>query len=165
MSYYINGITQHYADFQGRARRTEYWMYALFACVSYIAALILDNVLGTTFSMDILGESVDTGYGWIYLLVALGTFLPYLAVLVRRLHDVGKSGWFFLVTLIPLAGAIWFLVLMCTDSQPGTNQYGPNPKGFGAAAANAATPAGFCAGCGSPRTMGATFCPACGKPA
>ena len=163
MSYYINAITRHYADFQGRARRKEFWMYTLFNVVFATVAVILDIVLGTGFAS--VGVDVGYGYGLIYLLFVIGIFVPTLAMYVRRLHDVGKSGWFLLVILIPLAGAIWFLVPMCTDSQPGTNQYGPNPKGFGAAAANAATPAGFCAGCGSPRTMGATFCPACGKPA
>ena len=164
MKYFVDAITKHYADFQGRARRKEYWMYILFTAVSFIAALILDNVLGTTFSMDILGESVDTGYGWIYLLVALGTFLPFLAVLVRRLHDVGKSGWFMLVSLIPLAGGIWLLVLLCKDSYPGVNQYGANPKTVGVMTANTAAPVGFCSKCGSSRIAGAAFCAACGSP-
>ena len=54
--------------------------------------------------------------------------VPGLAVSIRRLHDVGKSGWYLLINLIPIAGPIWFLVLACTDSQPGHNKYGPNPK-------------------------------------
>ncbi|MFN3568205.1 MAG: DUF805 domain-containing protein [Caldimicrobium sp.] len=56
------------------------------------------------------------------------TLLPYLAVTVRRLHDVGKSGWWILISLVPFIGLIWLLVLLCTDSQPGENKYGPNPK-------------------------------------
>lgn len=165
MSYFINAITQHYVDFQGRARRKEYWMYVLFTVVFTFVAAILDNVLGTTFTMDVLGESVDTGYGWIYLILALGTFLPALAVSVRRLHDVGKSGWFLLVALIPLAGIIWLLVLQCTDSQSGANQYGPNPKGVSGTTGNTAAPMGFCSKCGASRTAGAAFCAACGNPA
>jgi len=133
MSHFINAITQHYADFSGRARRKEFWMFMLFSSVFVVVAMILDKVLGTTICMEILGECIDTGYGWVFLLSVIGINLPYLAVSVRRLHDVGKSGWFFLVNLIPLAGYIWYTVVVCTDSQPGTNQYGPNPKGIGAA--------------------------------
>jgi len=126
MSYFINAITEHYADFQGRARRKEFWMFYLFVYLFGSGALILDNVLGTSF------ESGSVGQGWIYWLVILVTFLPSLALNVRRLHDVGKSGWFMLVVLIPLAGIIWIFVLSCRDSQPGTNQYGANPKTVGA---------------------------------
>ncbi len=85
-----------------------------------IAAMILDNVLG------IAVEGV--GYGLLYGLYTLVVFIPGLAVVVRRLHDVGKSGWMFFILLIPLIGAIWLLVLMLTDSNPGGNKYGPNPK-------------------------------------
>jgi len=69
------------------------------------------------------------GFGLLSILYALAVFVPGLAVSVRRLHDIGKSGWYYFIILIPIAGPIWFLVLMCTDSQPGDNQYGPNPKG------------------------------------
>lgn len=133
MSHFINAITQHYADFSGRARRKEFWMFMLFGTVFLVVAMILDKVLRTTISMEIMDESIDTGHGWVYLLSCIGIILPSLAVGVRRLHDVGKSGWFLLVNLIPLAGSIWFWVVLCTDSQPGTNQYGPNPTGIGAA--------------------------------
>jgi uncharacterized membrane protein YhaH (DUF805 family) len=64
----------------------------------------------------------------IYLFYVLATLIPNLSVSVRRLHDVGKSGWMYLVALIPLVGFIWLLVLFTTDSQPGDNEYGPNPK-------------------------------------
>ena len=69
-------------------------------------------------------------YGYIYLLYGL-TIIPALAVTARLLQDVGKSGWFFLITFIPLVGSIWLLVLLCTDSVVGGNKYGPNPKGPG----------------------------------
>ena len=120
MSYFINAITQHYADFSGRARRKEFWMFYLFALCASFTAIIVDNVLGTT-----LGS---LGYGVVYLLVGLVLCLPTLAIAVRRLHDVGKSGWFYLIILIPFIGVVWLLILVCKDGQPGENAYGSNPK-------------------------------------
>lgn len=119
MNWYLKVLNQ-YADFNGRARRTEYWMFTLFNVIFTIVAVILDNVLGFTFG--------EIGYGAIYLLYALVMLIPGLAVSIRRLHDVGKSGWMILISLIPFIGAIWLLVLMLTDSQPNTNEYGSNPK-------------------------------------
>ncbi|WP_445713055.1 DUF805 domain-containing protein [Flavobacterium sp.] len=119
MNWYLKVLKQ-YADFSGRARRKEYWMFVLFNMIFAIVAMILDNVLG------IAMEGI--GYGPLYGLYVLAMLIPGLAVAVRRLHDVGKSGWMILITLIPLIGAIWLLVLMVTDSNPGENQYGQNPK-------------------------------------
>lgn len=68
--------------------------------------------------------------GYLYWLYFLLTFLPGLAVMVRRLHDVGKSGWMFFIALVPIIGAIWLLVLFVKDSESGENKYGPNPKGL-----------------------------------
>ena len=119
MNWWLSAMKK-YVDFSGRARRKEYWMFALFNFFFGILAVILDNVLGTA--------NEDIGYGIFYGLYALAVFLPGLAVLVRRLHDVGKSGWFMFISLIPIIGGIWLLVLMVTDGQPGENQYGPNPK-------------------------------------
>ena len=119
MNWYLKVLKQ-YADFSGRARRQEYWMFALFNMIFTIVAMILDNVLG------IAMEGV--GYGPIYILYVLAVFIPGLAVAVRRLHDVGKSGWMFLIALIPLVGAIWLLVLLFTDSQKESNKWGQNPK-------------------------------------
>ena len=119
MKWYLKVLKQ-YADFNGRARRKEYWMFVLFNMIFGIAAIILDNVLG------IAVEGV--GYGLLYGLYTLVVFIPGLAVVVRRLHDVEKSGWMFFIILIPLIGVIWLLVLMLTDSNPGENKYGPNPK-------------------------------------
>jgi uncharacterized membrane protein YhaH (DUF805 family) len=90
-----------------------------------IVAMIIDNILGTTFN---IGDLYSLPYGWLYLLYVLGIIIPSLAVLVRRLHDVGKSGWWFFIVLIPLIGAIWILILVCTDGNPGENIYGPSPK-------------------------------------
>ncbi len=119
MNWYLKVLKQ-YADFSGRARRKEYWMFVLFNMIFAIVAMILDNVLG------IAMEGI--GYGPLYGLYVLAMLIPGLAVTVRRLHDVGKSGWMFLIVLIPLIGAIWLLVLTVTDSQQGTNKWGQNPK-------------------------------------
>ena len=119
MNWYLKVLKQ-YADFSGRARRKEYWMFVLFNMIFAIVAAILDNVLGIAME--------GTGYGPLYGIYALAVLIPGLAVAVRRLHDVGKSGWMILITLIPLIGAIWLLVLLVTDSNLGENQYGQNPK-------------------------------------
>lgn len=119
MNWYLQ-VLKKYAEFSGRARRKEYWMFALFNIIFLVVAIILDNVLGTAIE--------GVGYGLFYILYALAVLIPGLAVAVRRLHDVGKSGWMMLIALIPLIGAIWLLVLMVIDSNPGENEYGPNPK-------------------------------------
>ena len=120
MNWYLKVLKQ-YTDFNGRARRTEYWMFALFNMIFATIAMVLDYVLGISFGE--LGF-----YGPLYLIYALAMFLPGLAVGVRRLHDVGKSGWMYLIALIPLIGAIWLLVLMVTDGESSENKYGINPK-------------------------------------
>ena len=119
MNWYL-AVLKNYAGFSGRARRKEYWMFVLFNLLFIIAAMIIDNVAGLTFG--------DLPYGLFYILYALAVFIPSLAVSIRRLHDIGKSGWMVLISFIPIVGAIWLLVLMVTDSDPGENQYGPNPK-------------------------------------
>lgn len=119
MNWYLH-VLRNYANFNGRARRKEYWMFVLFNIIFGIAAMVIDNLLG------IAVEAI--GYGPIYGLYSLAVLIPGLAVAVRRLHDVGKSGWMLLVILIPIIGAIWILVLSVSDSQPGDNQYGSNPK-------------------------------------
>ncbi|NDP22175.1 MAG: DUF805 domain-containing protein [Paludibacter sp.] len=119
MNYYLS-VLKNYAKFEGRARRSEYWYFALFNFIFMIVAVILDNVLGTTIE--------PLPYGVFYFFYILVVFIPSISVLVRRLHDVGKSGWFYFILLIPLVGLIWLLVLMFTDSAPGENEYGANPK-------------------------------------
>lgn len=127
MKWYIK-VLKEFGNFRGRARRSEYWFFVLFNLIFAIAAGVLDNVLGTTFKMPSEYGEIPLPYGWLYLLYALVVLIPGLAVAVRRLHDVGKSGWFLLVAFIPLIGAIWLLVLMFTEGKPGTNKWGPNPK-------------------------------------
>lgn len=120
MKWYLKVLKQ-YADFSGRARRTEYWMYILFNMIFAFIAALLDNLLGLKFNEQI-------PYGFIYLIYGLATFIPGLAVLVRRLHDVDKSGWWFFISLIPIVGAIWLIVILATEGTPGSNEYGVNPK-------------------------------------
>jgi len=119
MNWYLE-VLKKYAVFSGRARRKEYWFFVLFNMIFAIIAMILDNLFGIAIE--------GMGYGPIYILYGLTVFLPGLGVLVRRLHDVGKSGWFFFISLIPIIGGIWVLIVLCRDSMAGENQYGANPK-------------------------------------
>lgn len=116
MNWYLKVLKQ-YADFSGRARRTEYWMFALFNFLFVIAAAIVGSVIGGV-----------TGYGVVVGLYGFAMLIPGLAVTVRRLHDLNKSGWNILLGLIPLVGAIILLVYYCTEGTLGENAYGPNPK-------------------------------------
>jgi len=119
VSWYIK-VLRNYAVFSGRATRTEYWMFVLFNFIFALVASLIDLGIGLlTFGF---------GLGLLNILYSLAVLVPGLAVSVRRLHDVGKSGWYLLINLIPIGGPIWFLVLLCTDSQPGDNKYGPYPK-------------------------------------
>ena len=119
MEWYLQ-VLKKYAEFSGRARRKEYWMFVLFNIIFLVVAMVIDNIMGTTVGI--------LPYGVFYIIYSLAILIPALAVSVRRLHDIGKSGWMILVSLIPFIGAIWLLILMVTDSNLGENQYGPNPK-------------------------------------
>lgn len=119
MNWYIE-VLKKYAEFTGRARRTEYWMFVLFNMVFAVLALVLDNLLGLTVG--------GLPYGILYFLYVLAVFIPGLAVLVRRLHDTNQSGYMVFVSLIPIIGSIWLLVLLFKESDPNDNQYGKNPK-------------------------------------
>ena len=113
MNYWL-GCIKKYAEFSGRACRKEYWMFVLFNMLIALGIQIIEAVLGTG---GMLGG-----------LYSLAVLLPGWAVFTRRMHDIGKSGWWWLIALIPLVGAIVLLVFMCKDSEPGDNVYGPNPK-------------------------------------
>ena len=123
MKWYLK-VLKDYSTFSGRARRSEYWFFVLFNMLFAIFAMLIDNILGTTIQIG----SQSLPYGYFYILYALVLFIPGLAVLVRRLHDVGKSGWYFFVFIIPIIGWIWGLILLFTDSVEGENKYGSNPK-------------------------------------
>ncbi len=109
----VRSALAQYATFTGRARRSEYWWFALFNLGLSMVAAVLDAVLGAPLTQ------------WI---VALGLLVPSLAVAVRRLHDIGRSGWWLLITLVPLAGAVILIVFLCTDGERGANRWGPSPK-------------------------------------
>ncbi len=109
-----------YIDFSGRARRKEYWIFILFNLIFGVVALILDLMLGSV--------NENLGYGLFYSLFYLGIILPTWSVTVRRLHDVGKSGWWIFIGLLPFIGAIWLFILTVTDGQAASNRYGANPK-------------------------------------
>ncbi|EKX87949.1 DUF805 domain-containing protein [Alloprevotella sp. oral taxon 473] len=119
MKYFLYCL-QHYADFNGRARRSEYWYFVLF---NFIVSILIGLSLGVIAGLLNVPALVYLAYLW-----SLAVFIPSLAVSVRRLHDIGRSGWWLLLSLIPLVGAIILIIWHCTDSQPGANQYGPNPK-------------------------------------
>ncbi|TRX23614.1 DUF805 domain-containing protein [Flavobacterium franklandianum] len=120
IEWYKKVVFENYANFNGRARRSEYWYFTLANIIVCIIAMIIDKVAGLNFE--------PLPYGWLYLANSLLVIVPGLAVTVRRLHDLGKSGWFFFIILIPLIGSIWLLVLFCTEGDQGTNSYGPDPK-------------------------------------
>ena len=129
MRWYLD-VLKKYVVFDGRARRQEFWMFVLFNFIFGIVAAVLDNVFGlkmNNYSSSYYSAYVSTGY--ISMIYSLAVLLPTLAVTVRRLHDIGKSGWMILVGLIPFVGWIWLLVLYVTEGQTGMNQYGPDPKG------------------------------------
>lgn len=115
MEWYIS-VLKKYAVFQGRARRKEYWMFVLF---NFIIAFVL----------NLLSRFIGV-FGILSGLYTLAVLIPSLAVCVRRLHDIGKSGWWLFIILVPLFGSILLIVWYCQDSQEGENAYGPCPKEF-----------------------------------
>lgn len=112
MEWYLKALRQ-YADFSGRARRKEYWMFTLVSVMISVVLAILDSVLTT---------------GFLGLLYALAVLLPSLAVGARRLHDTGRSGWWQLIGIIPLVGAVVLIVFFAAEGERQPNAYGPDPK-------------------------------------
>ena len=109
----VKSCFTQYVGFSGRARRSEYWYFTLFNLLGSMVFSILAQALGIP---------AITG------IFSLAVFLPGLAVSIRRLHDIGKSGWWILIELIPIVGLILIIIWLCKDSDPADNQYGPNPK-------------------------------------
>lgn len=114
-------VLRQYAVFKGRARRKEYWFFFLFNLIASLVLTVVDFITG---SLD-----PELGMGLLSGLYTLAVLIPSLAVTVRRLHDTDRTGWWLLIGLVPLIGAIVLLVFMLLDSQSGVNQYGANPKG------------------------------------
>ena len=116
MNWYLE-VLKKYAVFSGRARRKEYWMFILFNMIIAVALGIIEGLVG---SPGVVGT-----------LYSLAVLIPSIAVLVRRLHDTDRSGWWILIGFIPVIGFIVLLVFTIQDSKPGKNQYGDNPKEAG----------------------------------
>ena len=127
MKWFIK-VLRHYADFSGRARRKEYWMFVLFNSIFafawvFLFTLVFALVGNYHYDDEITNASVMANLSYMIIMM-----LPSMAVTVRRLHDIGKSGWMILIGLIPFVGGVWLFVLMLMDSQPSENKYGHNPK-------------------------------------
>ncbi|MEK6636895.1 MAG: DUF805 domain-containing protein [Pseudomonadota bacterium] len=118
---YMTVSLRRYADFSGRSRRMEYWMFVIFNIMVSFAASIIDMVAGTA-------TAIGGVTGVFSALVFLALLIPGIAVTVRRLHDQDKSGWWFLIIFIPLLGAIVLLVFMFLEGTKGDNRFGSDPK-------------------------------------
>ncbi|MDY0779637.1 DUF805 domain-containing protein [Tenacibaculum sp. IB213877] len=123
MNWYLKVLKQ-YADFNGRARRKEYWMFTLFHIIIIFLLVFIIGIGGTN-------ESFNSPLFYLIIIYVLATIIPTIAVTVRRLHDIGKSGYWYFITFIPYIGSFWLLFLTCKDSITGSNEWGDNPKGIG----------------------------------
>ena len=121
MNWYFH-VLKKYAEFSGRARRKEYWYFFLFNSIIHFMLAVIDVITGTF--------NAEVNIGLLSGLYSLAVFIPSLAVSVRRLHDTNRSGWWLLISLIPVIGIIGLFIFMVQDSTPGENRYGPNPKEF-----------------------------------
>lgn len=110
----VKHVFSNYATFSGRARRSEYWYFFLF---NFVVAAVL----------EVLARAISL-FSVLSALYAVAVVVPTLAVIWRRFHDIGKSGAWYFIILVPLVGWIFVLIWLCKDSQPDTNQYGPSPK-------------------------------------
>ena len=121
----IRSFWSNYAMFKGRARRSEYWFIQLFLIITNVAVGAIDLALmnGDVDRFIANGGGGIVGLVWIFV-----TIVPALSVLVRRLHDTGKSGWWVLMGFVPFAGAIVLFVFTVLDSTPADNKYGLSPK-------------------------------------
>ncbi len=114
-------VLKNYVTFDGRARRKEYWLFFLINLIISIILSVVDSFIAGSVANDI---------GLLSSIYSLAVFLPGIAVSIRRLHDTGRTGWWLLLVLIPLIGAIVLLIFMAQDSKPGVNRFGANPKEF-----------------------------------
>ena len=126
--YFIDTVKNRYAKFDGRATRSEYWYFVLFYFIFSIIASAIDMsiinpMLGAT------PQEASNG-GILQVVLALGLLVPSIAVGIRRLHDIGKSGWWLLIGFIPILGFLVLIYFYVQDSQAGENLYGANPKGL-----------------------------------
>ena len=112
---------KRYAEFTGRSRRKEYWMFVLLNSGIFIVASILDDIAGTN-------GMIAGVYGPITVVVELALLVPSIAVSIRRLHDTDRSGWWLLIGLVPIVGGIVLLVFMVLEGTHGANRFGADPK-------------------------------------
>lgn len=120
MNWYLT-VLKKYAVFSGRARRKEYWMFALFNGLILLILGLIDKYFGL--------YDHEIGIGLIGTIYTFAVLLPSIGVTIRRLHDIGRSGWWLLIALIPFIGILVLIIFNIFDSEPGTNKYGDNPKG------------------------------------
>ena len=135
MQWYLD-VLKKYTVFDGRARRKEFWMFALFSTIISIILSIIDRIIGTDFG----GNSSS---GWLSTIYSLAVLLPTIGVGIRRMHDTNRSGWWILISLVPCIGWIWYIVLAAQEGTAGDNNYGPDPKAaerFGQPGAGPAEP-------------------------
>ncbi len=126
MNWYF-AVLKKYAEFDGRARRKEYWMFTLISgIITLIPYTYLVSVIVADPDAGFTGEAsaIISFFGF----YSLGVFIPTLAVTVRRLHDTNRSGWAILWGLVPLIGSFMVLYFLISEGHPGVNQYGENPK-------------------------------------
>ncbi len=119
MQWYLKVLRQ-YADFSGRARRTEYWMFTLFSVLISLVLALIDSF--------VLGSPMSSGIGVLGAIYAIAVLLPTLAVGARRLHDTDRSGWWQLILIVPVIGAIVLIVLFALEGNRAANQHGADPK-------------------------------------
>ncbi len=123
---------RRYAEFDGRSRRREYWMFYLFTLLLGMAfGLIVGIIALATYSLGMSETAMMTiilPFYFIGGLLSLALIIPSLAVSIRRMHDQDKSGWWILIALVPFVGGIVLLVFLCLDGTPGPNRFGPDPK-------------------------------------
>jgi len=122
---------RRYADFEGRSRRMEYWMFYLFTLIlGMVATVVILAIALLLYTMNLSESAMGMVLVPIYLILfvaSMALIVPTIAVAVRRFHDQDKSGWMILLSLIPLAGGIIFLVFMCMEGTRGPNRFGPDP--------------------------------------
>ena len=130
MEIYLKVLKENYVNFSGRARRKEFWMFHLFLIIITTICIGLDNILGTVVAMDAGSFGlIVLPFGWLFFLCGIFHFLPSLSLVVRRLHDVGKSGSWYLIGLIPIIGNVFLIVFLCSEGDKNENKWGLNPKG------------------------------------
>lgn len=134
MHYYID-VLKKYATFKGRASRSEFWIFGIVNFIIIFAIVAVGGMIAMS-----MGKESAPITAILAALYAFATFIPGIAVTVRRLHDTNRSGFWFFIPCVPIIGGIWYFILMVLDSTPGDNSYGPNPKGVSAIVPTPSTP-------------------------